>query len=323
MPFVLVDVPAGNQRPDPWTGGPSQPAHPWRGRITVDPAPGRPSSPDASAAATAQIDAFFGFAARTDFAVSPAGVTYSGAPDWGFRRFVLHYAALATAAGGIDTMIIGSELPGLTRVRSGRRTFPAVAALCALAADVKALVGSSTRVTYGADWTEYGGYVPPDRPGDLLFPLDPLWASPAVDRVGIDLYWPLADWRYGDSMPTRRSASTGPIPPISPATSRAGKASTGSMPTRPRGSASRVRRSATAPTQSPGCTGRRTSWAGGATPRRTPRRCRGRRTDRLGSRHEADPLHRTRLSRGRQGREPAECVSGREVERVVPAAVLR
>ena len=29
------------------------------------------------------------------------------------------------------------------------------------------------------------------------FHLDPLWASPDIDAIGIDLYWPLADWRDG------------------------------------------------------------------------------------------------------------------------------
>jgi len=45
-PFVMMDVPASNSLPDPWTGGASQPAYPWRGRITCDPAPGRVGSPD-------------------------------------------------------------------------------------------------------------------------------------------------------------------------------------------------------------------------------------------------------------------------------------
>ena len=30
-----------------------------------------------------------------------------------------------------------------------------------------------------------------------IFHLDPLWASPDIDAIGIDLYWPLADWREG------------------------------------------------------------------------------------------------------------------------------
>ena len=45
-PFVMMDIPAGNALPDPWTGAASQPAYPWRGRITCDPAPGQAGSPD-------------------------------------------------------------------------------------------------------------------------------------------------------------------------------------------------------------------------------------------------------------------------------------
>src|SRR5689334_3042435 len=34
---------------------------------------------------------------------------------------------------------------------------------------------------------------------EVRFPLDPLWASPDIDAVGIDYYAPLADWRDGAS----------------------------------------------------------------------------------------------------------------------------
>jgi hypothetical protein len=53
-PFILMDIPAGNSLPNPY-GGTGQPAYPWRGRITCNPAPGEPGSPDKSAAATVQI----------------------------------------------------------------------------------------------------------------------------------------------------------------------------------------------------------------------------------------------------------------------------
>jgi hypothetical protein len=43
-PFVLMDIPAGNALPDP-EGGVGQPAYPWRGLITCDPAPGRRGRP--------------------------------------------------------------------------------------------------------------------------------------------------------------------------------------------------------------------------------------------------------------------------------------
>ncbi len=64
-----------------------------------------------------------------------------------------------------------------------------------LAADVKAIVGGGTVVTYGADWTEYGAHVVDPLADEVRFPLDPLWASSSVDAVGIDYYAPLADWR--------------------------------------------------------------------------------------------------------------------------------
>ena len=37
-PFIVMDVPAGNALPDPYRPGETQPAYPWRGRITCDPA---------------------------------------------------------------------------------------------------------------------------------------------------------------------------------------------------------------------------------------------------------------------------------------------
>ncbi|MEA2990834.1 MAG: hypothetical protein QOG83_3545, partial [Alphaproteobacteria bacterium] len=169
-----------NTLTDPYTGAASQAAFPWRGRITCNPAPGQPGSPDGTGAAAAQIDAFFGVGA-------PAG--------WNFRRLVLHYATLAASAGGVDAFVIGSELRGLTRLRSAAGVYPAVTRLAQLAADVKAIVGSGTVVTYGADWTEYGAHVVDAGAQEVRFPLDPLWASSSIDVVGIDYYAPLADWR--------------------------------------------------------------------------------------------------------------------------------
>jgi hypothetical protein len=178
-PFLMMDIPAGNTLTDPWTGAASQPNYPWRGRITCDPAPGQPGSPDGTAAAADQIGAFF-----------------SGGPDtWNYNTMVLHYAALAAEAGGVDAFLIGSELRSLTRVRSAAGVYPAVDALVALAGAVKAIVGGGTVVTYGADWTEYGSHVVDPGADEVRFPLDPLWASPSIDCVGIDYYAPLADWR--------------------------------------------------------------------------------------------------------------------------------
>lgn len=143
---------------------------PWRGRIGV--------SEDGTAAARSEIDRFV-----------------NGAN--GFRRFILHHASLAAQAGGVEAFLIGSEMVGLTRVRDEAGAFPFVEALVSLAAEVKALLPGA-KVSYAADWTEYGAYVPADGSGDVLFPLDALWASPDVDFVAIDWYPPLGDWRDGD-----------------------------------------------------------------------------------------------------------------------------
>jgi hypothetical protein len=179
-PFVMMDIPADNELPDPLTGASSQPPYPWRGRITCDPAPGQPGSPDGTAAAADQIDAFFGATA-----------------DEGYRGMIRHYAQLAAGAGGVDAFLIGSELRGLTRVRSAPGVYPAVDKLIDIAADVKSILGEDTLVTYGADWTEYGSHVVDADASEVRFPLDPLWASSSIDAVGIDYYAPLSDWRDG------------------------------------------------------------------------------------------------------------------------------
>lgn len=196
-PFVLMDIPAGNALPDPYTGAAAQPAHPWRGRITVDPAPGLPGTPDKTAAAITQLSALVGNAVPSHFSIVGESVVYSGPAEWSLRRMILHYACLAVAAGGVDAIVIGTELRGLTQVRSAPGVYPFVSALAALADDVKAIVGSGTKVSYAADWSEYFGHQPSDGSGDVYFHLDPLWSSPAIDAVAIDCYWPLADWRDG------------------------------------------------------------------------------------------------------------------------------
>ncbi len=195
-PFVLMDVPGGNGLPDPY-GGAEQAAYPWRGRINVHPAPGEEGSPDKTSAATAQVEAFFGDAAPGDFGASGDVVSYSGPDEWSYRRAVLHYSKLAQIAGGVDVFLLGSELRGLTSARDSATHFPAVDALCALAADVRGMLDDATTLTYAADWSEYFGHQPQDGSGDVLFHLDPLWADENIDAIGIDWYAPLTDWRDG------------------------------------------------------------------------------------------------------------------------------
>ncbi len=184
-PFLMMDIPAGNDLPNPYTGSPGQPAYPWRGRMTCDPAPGAAATVDGTSVAAAQVATFFGSA-------------LPGQDEWSFRRHILHYAHLAVQAGGVDGFVIGTEMIALTRVRAAPGEYPAAAALCTLAADVRAILGAQAKITYAADWTEYGAHVLHGG-AEVRFPLDPLWSHPAIDAIGIDYYPPISDWRDGGS----------------------------------------------------------------------------------------------------------------------------
>ncbi|SEK72916.1 Putative phage tail protein [Roseovarius nanhaiticus] len=225
-PFILMDQVAGNDLPDPYSGEEGQPSLPWRGRITLSLAPDLPGTPDGTAEADAQIAAFFGTASAADFSLNPPApsaptgpresrendnfdllsllpptatdaVYYSGPDEWGYRRFILHYAALCAKAGGVESFCIGSEMRGLTQLRGADGRFAAVEALIDLAAEVRQILGPDVKISYAADWSEYFGYQPQDGSGDRYFHLDPLWADANIDFIGIDNYMPLSDWRDG------------------------------------------------------------------------------------------------------------------------------
>ncbi len=194
-PFILMDQLAYNGLPDPASDAFDQPVLPWRGRITLAKAPGQAGSTDRSAAAAAEVTAFFGSAQPAHFSIVSGAVHYSGPVEWKYRRFVLHYAKLCALAGGVDAFCIGSEMRGMTQIRGAADSFPAVQALRQLAADVRGILGPSTKISYASDWTEYFGY---QTGGDVYFHLDPLWADPNIDFIGIDNYMPASDWRDGE-----------------------------------------------------------------------------------------------------------------------------
>lgn len=193
-PFIMMDVPADNGLPDPY-GGAQQAVYPWRGRITCHPAPGQPNSTDGTAAAGAELQALVGQANTSQITVQGDRVDHGSLTEWSYRRLILHYARLAQLAGGVDMFLVGSEMRGVSTVRDGQNDFPFVSALQRLAQEAKAILGAGCTVTYGADWSEYFGYHPADGSDDHYFHLDPLWASLAIDAVGIDNYMPLSDWR--------------------------------------------------------------------------------------------------------------------------------
>lgn len=194
-PFILMEQQAGNGLPDPWSEAEDQPHLPWRGRITLSKAPGRDGSPDGTAVADAQVASLFGTVTAAHFTVGEGTVSYSGPSEWSLSRFILHYAALCAAAGGVEAFCIGSEMRGLTQIR-GASGFVAVDAMISLAAEARILLGEETKISYAADWSEYFGYNSPE--GDRLFHLDPLWADDNIDFIGIDNYMPLSDWRDGE-----------------------------------------------------------------------------------------------------------------------------
>ncbi|MEM9708434.1 MAG: glycoside hydrolase TIM-barrel-like domain-containing protein [Pseudomonadota bacterium] len=196
-PFILMDQLEANSLLNPYTGTPGQPKLPWRGRITSSLAAGVAGSPDKTLAAADEVDAFFGTATVSDFSATADGIDYTGPAEYSYRRFILHYAHLCAAAGGVDAFCIGSEMPGLTRIRSTEAIFPAVQKFRELATDVRSILGPSTKISYAADWSEYFGYRSDDGSGDIYFNLDPLWADPNIDFIGIDNYMPVSDWRDG------------------------------------------------------------------------------------------------------------------------------
>ena len=193
-PFILMDQVAFNGLPDPASDAFDQPALPWRGRITLAKAAGQMGSTDRTAAAAAEVAAFFGTATPAHFSIVSGAVQYSGPAEWKYRRFILHYAKLCALAGGVDAFCIGSEMRGLTQIRGATDIFPAVQALRQLAADVRGILGPTAKISYASDWTEYFGY---QTEGNVYFHLDPLWADPNINFIGIDNYMPASDWRDG------------------------------------------------------------------------------------------------------------------------------
>ncbi|MFK7967916.1 MAG: glycoside hydrolase TIM-barrel-like domain-containing protein [Rickettsiaceae bacterium] len=103
----------------------------------------------------------------------------------GYNEFIIHYANLVKDY--VDAFIIGSELIGLTKVKNSYNHFPAVNKLVDLAKIVKNIVGKKVLVSYAADWSEY------HHKEDGWYNLDPLWASPNIDFIGIDAYFPITN----------------------------------------------------------------------------------------------------------------------------------
>lgn len=182
-PFIMLDIPAGNTLPDR-DGNTGQSVYPWRGRIG-------PAAADGSVAS--QVSSFMGSAQPGHYSGGSGVPNYSGPNEWSYRRFILHLAALARNAGGVDAFLIGTEMVDLTTATDQAGVYPFVNALTTLAGDVNSLLPSA-KISYAADWSEYHSH---RNGGEVYFHLDPLWSSSHVDFIGIDNYLPISDWRAG------------------------------------------------------------------------------------------------------------------------------
>lgn len=200
-PFIMMDIEAGNSLPDPYSNNAAssgQPVYPWRGRVTCSPAAGFTGTADKTGTAATQVAAFTGTAAASDFGTwNGTNLPYTGPSEWSFRRMVLHYAHLCKdILSSGDAFIIGTEMVGMTTVRSSASNYPFVNDLVTLLADVRGILPSGVDISYAADWSEYHSHRPGDGTGDVYFNMDPLWA--VADFVGIDNYLPITDWRDPD-----------------------------------------------------------------------------------------------------------------------------
>jgi hypothetical protein len=100
----------------------------------------------------------------------------------GYNEFIMHYARLTKNL--CDVFVIGSEMKGLTSISDFSGNFPAVLEFEKLAGMVRG--ANSAKLTYAADWSEYHSH-------NGVYNMDSLWASPNIDFIGIDAYFPLTD----------------------------------------------------------------------------------------------------------------------------------
>lgn len=102
-----------------------------------------------------------------------------------YESFVMHYTNLLKDI--VETVIIGSELKGLTSILGENEEFPFVDNLITLASKVRQKLGNKVQISYASNWDEYhscgGGYRP----------LDKLWADKNINFVGYNCYVPLTD----------------------------------------------------------------------------------------------------------------------------------
>ena len=171
---------------------------------------------------------------------------------------------------------------------------------------MKAILGPATKITYAADWSEYFGYHTEDN---LYFHLDPLWADPAIDFIGIDNYMPLSDWRDGEN---HLDAHWGDVHNTAYLRNNiAGGEGFEWYYASPAEQAAQIRTPITDGAYGEPWVYRYKDLRGWWSSSHHERIAgvRDLRTNSLDCRFKADPLHRIRLRGGGQGHQPAQCIS--------------
>jgi len=182
--------------------------------LSCDPAWDAAGTPDAGNNAlelAAQVDTFFGTAVASDISLSLASLAessstnYSGPDEWGYRRFILHYAQLAAAInaeapGTITSFLLGDGMSGMTRLRASdnpevQPDYLTTVALLDLLTEVRGILGVAVNIGYAADPVEFAPLQL--SAGRIGYPLDTLWGNSDIDFVGLNASFPLTDWRDG------------------------------------------------------------------------------------------------------------------------------
>ena len=150
-------MPAGNGLADPYSGAADRsPPIPGAAASPATRRRARPARPTRPARRQRRSHAFFG--TRDSRPISPWRDEHRHL--YGSGRMGLLAASsctmrqLATAAGGVDAFIIGSEMRGLSWVRDSASTYPFVAALIDAGGRREGdAAARHAKVTYAADWS--------------------------------------------------------------------------------------------------------------------------------------------------------------------------
>lgn len=200
-PIILVDIDNTNALPNPYNPNVFQFAYPDTALITPYPARSA-TSPAIGSAVTTQINRFFGSTANSSFnysinSNSILSTVYTGdQSDFSYQRFILHYAFLMKVINArfnnpIRGIVVGNSLLNLTKAYDGVG-YPAVNNLNSLVNNVKAI--TNKEVSYAAHLNEWNNDKGVTN-SYVNFNMDPLWANPNLDYIGLSWFSPLTDWR--------------------------------------------------------------------------------------------------------------------------------